>query len=171
MLEIYRPRAVMEIRSWQPERQSGRVSLCLEGHELPSDIGAIMTGSLRVLSLAPGEWLLVSNEQSSATISQRIAPELAPQGAVLVDTTDGIGALKVHGMWARDVLSKGCGLDFHPSAFPIGRCARTRFAQMSVIVDHVDDAPTFHIYVARSYLRFLADWIADAAIEFNSSSV
>lgn len=171
MLDTCQPRAVMEIRSWLPEKQSGRASLRLNGHELPSTVGATITGSLHVLSLAPGEWLLVSNEQPAATLSERLAAELAPQGAVLIDATDGVGASKVHGMWARDVLSKGCGLDFHPSAFPVGRCARTRFAQMSVIVDHVDDAPTFHIYVARSYLRFLADWIADAAIEFNSGSV
>jgi sarcosine oxidase subunit gamma len=134
-------------------------------------VGAIHVDGFRILTLAPGEWLLVSDAQSPSAIHQQLAAGLATQGAVLVDVTDGLGALKVRGPLARDVLSKGCGLDFHSSAFPVGRCARTRFAQMSAIIEHVDAAPSFHIYVARSHLRYLADWLADAAVEFTNESV
>lgn len=171
MFDTYQPRAVLEIRSWRPEHQSGESTLRLDGHELPRAVGVTSSGPFRILSLAPSEWLLVSNEHSAASISQRIAGDLAAQGAVVVDATDGVGVMNVRGPLARDVLSKGCGLDFHPSVFPAGRCARTRFAQMSVIIDHIDAVPSFHLYVARSYLRFLADWIADAAVEFNASSL
>lgn len=169
MLDIDHPRAVLEINSWLPEINSGQTRLSLNGRELPSDVGATLPGSIRVLCLAPGQWMLVSEEHSPADITERLAAEVAAQGAVLIDTTDGIGVLKVRGPLAREVLSKGCGLDFHPSAFPVGRCARTRFAQMAAIVEHIDDMPSFRLYVARSYLRFLTDWMADAAVEFQSS--
>jgi sarcosine oxidase subunit gamma len=170
MFDSYQPAAVMEIRSWSPEHKNGGKGCTLESRELPCEPGAILIDRCRILALAPGEWMLISDSQAPAAIHQQAAAELAGQGAVLVDMTDGFGALKVHGPMAREVLSKGCGLDFHPTGFPVGRCARTRFAQLSVIVEHTDDAPTFHLYVPRSYLAFLADWLADAALEFNGST-
>lgn len=165
------PRAVLEIRSWLPGHKSGESTLELDGRELPREVGVTLPGPLHILCLAPGEWLLVCDEESAANISERVASDLAARCAVLVDTTDAVGTLSVRGPLARDVLSKGCGLNFHPQAFLVGRCARTRFAQMFVIVERTGDAPSFCLYVARSYLRFLADWIADAAVEFNSSSI
>lgn len=162
-------RAALEIRSWLPEHHSGARAVSLDGRELPRDVGATLPGPIHVLCLAPGQWLLVSDEQSASSIAERGAADLAAQGAVLVDMTDGIGVLDISGPLARDVLSKGCGLDLRPHAFPVGRCARTRFAQMAAIIDHVDDASSFRLYVARSYLRYLADWIEDAAVEFNYS--
>jgi sarcosine oxidase subunit gamma len=169
MLDIHRPRAVLEINSWLPELKSGEQRLSLNGCELPCEVGATLPGAVRALCLAPGHWLLVSEEQSPAHIAERFAAEVAAQGAVLIDTTDGIGVLNVRGALARDVLSKCCGLDFHSTAFAAGGCARTRFAQMAVIVEHIEDATGFRLYVARSYVRFLTDWIADAAVEFQSS--
>jgi sarcosine oxidase, subunit gamma len=160
----------LAIRSWLPEHIAGKNSVKLDGRELPRDVGAVLSGSLRILCLAPGEWLLVSDEPLSPDSSQRLAIELAAQGAVLVDTTDGVDVLNIRGPSARDVLSKGCGLDLHPDAFPRAGCARTRFAQMFVIIEHVDDAPGFRLYVARSYRRFLTDWLEDAAVEFNSAT-
>ena len=164
-------RSVLEIRSWSAEHRSGEQTLRLDGRELPREVGATLPGPLHILCLAPGEWALICDEQSASSILERVAPELAAQGAVIVDVTDGVGTLNVRGPWARDVLSKGCGLDFHPRAFLVGYCARTRFAQLPVVVDHIDDTPTFRLYVPRSYLAFLADWIADATVEFNSSTV
>jgi heterotetrameric sarcosine oxidase gamma subunit len=164
-------RSVLEVRSWRPEHKSGEQALHLEDRELPREVGATLPGPLHVLCLAPGEWLLISDEQAATSIAARVATDLVAQGAVLVDTTDGIGTLSVSGPWSRDVLSKGCGLDFHPQVFAVGRCARTRFAQMPVIVHHTDEVPSFRLYVPRSYLGFLADWFADATVEFNASSI
>ncbi|MDB6106635.1 MAG: sarcosine oxidase gamma subunit [Gammaproteobacteria bacterium] len=113
--------------------------------------------------------MVISEEQSPASVIDRDADEMASQCAMLIDSTDGIGVLGISGPVARDVLMKGCGLDLHPSAFPVGHCARTRFAQMAVIIDHLGEEPSFGLYVARSYLRFLTDWIEDAAVEFQGA--
>jgi len=170
MLSTDRPRAVLEISSWLPEIQTRERALSLGGRELPRDVGATLPGSLHVLCPAPGKWMLICEEQSPASIIDRYADEMASQGATLIDSTDGIGVLSVSGPVASDVLLKGSGLDFHPRAFPVGRCARTRFAQMAVIIDHIGVEPSFRLYVARSYLIFLTDWIADAAVEFQGAS-
>ncbi|HEY0938890.1 MAG TPA: sarcosine oxidase subunit gamma family protein [Steroidobacter sp.] len=170
MLETYQPRAVLEIHSWLPELKSGQRRLSMDGRELPSEAGATRLDSLHVLCVAPGRWTVVSDVQLATSVIESFAAEIAAQGAVLIDVTDGIGVLNVSGPLARDVLSKGCGLDLHPSAFPAGRCARTRFAQLAVLIEHIDDAPSFRLYFARSYQRFLIDWIEDAAVEFQSAS-
>lgn len=164
-------RAVLEIKPWLPEHRSGERPVTFDGRELPREVGATLAGAVRALCLSPGEWLLVSDQQAAASIVERCAGELAAQSAVLIDSTDGLGSLRVRGSKARDVLSKGCGLDLRPQAFPVGRCGRTRFAQIPVVLDHIDDATGFRIHVARSYLRYLADWIEDAAVEFNQSSL
>lgn len=164
------PHALFEIRSWAPEHKSGATAVTFDGRELPREVGTILVGPVRALCLAPGHWLLVCEDESAAQLAQQAGASLSPQGAVLVEATDGLAVLTVRGPAARDVLAKGSGLDFYAAAFPVGRCARTRLAQMAVVIEHVDDAPTFHCYVARSYLQYLADWIEDAAVEFSQSS-
>jgi sarcosine oxidase subunit gamma len=67
------------------------------------------------------------------------------------------------------VLSKSCGLDFHPRRFALGHCARTRFAQIPVLIDCVDALPRFELYVQKSYSHYLEDWLIDAALEFEDS--
>ena len=151
---------LIEIKSWLPEHNTGLQVPTLAGHTLPSRVGTTMRSPWRVLCLAPAEWLL---------ISENAPPKPDSRGLVLTDVTDGVAVLNVRGPLALDVLSKGCGLDFEPRAFPLGSCARTRFGQMSVIVERVDDKPAFDLYVARSYCRFLSDWLKDAAVEFVGS--
>lgn len=148
---------LIEIRSWLPEHHGSQRTATLGGHVLPSQVGAVLSSPWRVLCLAPAEWLLISDGAS---------PVPDEQGLVLTDATDGLAVLSMRGPLVRDILSKGCGLDFEPHAFPIGRCARTRLAQLPVIVDYIDEEPRFDLYVPRSYLRFLSDWLEDAAVEF-----
>lgn len=162
-------RAALEIRCWMPEHRSGARSILLDGRELPREVGGTLPAPIHILCLAPGEWLLVSDERSVASITEHNAGGLAAQGAVLVDTTDGLGVLTVRGLAARDVLSKGCGLDMRQHSFADGGCARTRFAQMQVIIHCIDEMLGFRLYVGRSHLRYLCEWIEDAAVEFNSS--
>lgn len=163
--------AALELRAWLPEYRSGDRSITLDGRELPREVGVALRGPVSVLCLAPGEWLLVSDEQTASSIAARSATDVAAQGAVLVDTTDSLAMIDIRGRLARDVLSKGCGLDLRPHAFPVNRCARTRFAQIAVIIDHIDthndDAPSFRLYFAPSYSRYLVAWIEDAFVEFN----
>jgi sarcosine oxidase subunit gamma len=158
----------LEIRSWLPEHHNAQPTVTFLGHQLPREVGASVPGSIRILCLAPAEWLLVSDELSASSIMERGAADLAGQSAIVVDASDGMGALSIRGLMARDVLSKGCGLDLRPNVFPIGRCARTRFAQMPMIIDHIDDPVGFRLYVARSYLRYLTVWVEDASAEFRN---
>lgn len=159
-------RTLLLMKSWLPEHTSGSKPVVLAGQELPSPVGATTSGSLRALCTGPGEWLIASPTHRNSSLRDHIEPDLPQQGLLIVDLSDGLAALEVRGSAVRELLSKGCGLDLHPRSFPAGRCARTRFAQISVVIVCLDESPRFELYVARSYSHYLQSWLGDAAVEF-----
>lgn len=166
-----RSKAVLRLKSWLPEHLDGNRRALLGERELPSQVGSTLAGSVPALCLGPGEWLVVSHEHAASQLREQSGSDLAEQGIAMIDLSDGIAAFDVSGPLAREVLSKGCGLDFHPSVFRIGHCARTRFAQVPLVIDLANESPCFDLYVARSYLSYLRSWLTDAAAEFRSSSI
>jgi sarcosine oxidase, subunit gamma len=160
---------LLTVKSWLPERLHGQAQLSFGGCELPSEVGATRPGPIRVLSLAPGEWLLVSEQPRMVSFQRYVAPELSALGLTAIDVSAGFAIVRVSGSAARDMLSKGCALDLERQAFAAGQCARTRFAQIQLIIECIEDAGTFDLYVGRSYLRYLIDWLDDATIEFKES--
>lgn len=154
-------RTILQFRSWLP-RQANRPPVVLAGKELPSQVGAMICGPTRVLCVGPQHWLLVSEEHGIEALRERIDSDLAAQGLVFADLTDGLFALELRGTAARELLSKGCGLDLHVSRFSEGQCTRTRFAQIAVTVACLDESPRFELFVARSHEHYLRDWMVDA---------
>lgn len=154
-------RTVLRLKSWLPEVMTGDVPVVLAGQELPAEVGATLSGPIHVLCTAPGGWLITSSVFTC--LKQYVSGGVAQQHIALADVTAGLTVLDVHGPGARDVLSKGCGLDFHPRCFPTGRCAGTRLAQIAVLIDCVDTLPRFELYVSKSYSHYLQDWLIDGA--------
>jgi sarcosine oxidase subunit gamma len=151
------------LRSWLPRRAQS-APVVVGGQELPSQVGAIVSDTPRVMCLGPQEWLIVSSDCDASGLRARIEPDLAKQGLVLVDLTDGFATLEVQGPAARELLSKGCGLDFHPRSFPAGYCARTRFAQFPLTIACLSEPLRFELIAGRSYARYLQAWLTDAAV-------
>jgi sarcosine oxidase subunit gamma len=162
-------RTSLRLKSWLPQHTNGVKPVVLAGRQLPLQVGATLPASPRVLCVGPGEWLVVSYARQALELREDIEPALSRQGLVLVDLTHGLSGLDVRGSAAREVLSKGSGLDFHPRSFPVDRCARTRLAQIPVVIDCLDASPRFELYVARSYFQYLHSWIFDAASEFENA--
>jgi sarcosine oxidase subunit gamma len=124
-------------------------------------------GLVRLLLLGPGEWLVVSDMIEGAELHNRLNRHIGREDLAVVDFSCALKTLRVEGPAAREPLSKGCGLDLHPTSFPAGRSTRTRFAQLSVILECTDPTPRFELYVGRSYLTYLHSWLLDAAAEFS----
>ena len=112
----------------------------------------------------------MGEDLDAATLRSRAAQDLRRQGLALVDLSQALSVVRVEGSAAADLLAKGCGLDLHPRSFPAGRCARTRFASIPVLFDHVGAAAqsAFDLYVARSLSAYLHSWLADAAVELSN---
>ena len=77
--------------------------------------------------------------------------------------SDASAVIRIQGPQSRGVLSRGCGLDFHPTSFKPATCARTLFAKSTLIVDCVGPE-CFDLYLGRSYQAYLHAWLTDAAL-------
>jgi sarcosine oxidase, subunit gamma len=146
-------RAIVQLKSWMP----GRASPTLPLPTVPAEC--------RLLTLAPGEWLLISDTLAANTLREH-GRQLNRQGIAAADLSPGLAAIQLEGPAARDVLTKSCGLDLDPATFPAGTCTRTRLAQLLVIVDYIDPKPLFELYVGCSYRSYLMSWLNDAAAGF-----
>jgi sarcosine oxidase, subunit gamma len=135
----------------------------LGGRPLPPSIGETAQGSARALCLGPTDWLLVSREVTAADLSAQLRAAAGETEFAIVDVSDGLVSLDVSGAGSRMLLAKGCGLDLHPRSFPPGRCARTRLADLPVVVDCLAEAGHFELHVSRSYSAYLLSWLTDAA--------
>jgi sarcosine oxidase subunit gamma len=162
-INVVSGRTAVRVKSWLPEHVRGTSAVEMAGRLLPSTGGTSTAGELRVLCLAPGEWLAVSDLRHGAEVQEWIQCQIKTQSIVVVDLSDALAVIRIEGDGVRDVLSKGCGLDMHPRCFCVGRCARTRFAQIPVTIDCVDAPEVFELYVARSYFSYLRSWLSDCS--------
>ncbi|MGH8029326.1 MAG: sarcosine oxidase subunit gamma [Arenimonas sp.] len=123
------------------------------------------------LWLGPDEWLVIAAPDTEARLVAGLGKALKGVAAAVTDVSDGRTVIRLHGERVRDLLAKGCGLDLHPRAFGPGRCAQTRLAKANVILHQLDDAPTFDVYVERSFADYLWRMIEDAALEYGFAVV
>lgn len=161
-------RSVMLLKTWLHPRATETRST-FAGQGMPLQVGetARLSGAL-VLCMGPQEWWIVCRKDEASELTQYVDSELAPRGLMRVDVTDALTAVEVSGPSARDLLSKGCGLDLDPRVFGAWLCARTRFAQIPVVVTCVGDSRRFELYALRSHTQYLRSWLIDAALELSN---
>jgi sarcosine oxidase subunit gamma len=113
-----------------------------------------------VLWLGPDERLIAGEDAQREKL-------LRTPGAV--DLSASRAVLAIAGADARAILAKGCTLDLSAPAFRVPQCAQTLLAKSQVILQAVDDAPAFRIFVRNSFADYLAEWLLDAAAETRAS--
>ena len=125
-----------------------------------------MAGSTQICWIGPHKWWIIESDQRDR--AESIARELGDAAAV---TTQGHGrsGIRVSGPSARDLLAKGCTLDFHPRLFFAGHCAQTNLGHVNALIVCVDDEPIFDLFVMRSFAVSFWEWMTDAAQEFGYS--
>jgi len=125
---------------------------------------------IAALWLGPDQWLVTCPGSDVARLMGALREALADVHVAITDVTDGRVAFRLAGPSARDVLAKGCPLDLHPRAFPVGGCAQSLLAKASVLIHLVDDDPRsgagFDPHVARSFAHYLWMWLEDAGREY-----
>jgi sarcosine oxidase subunit gamma len=129
--------------------------------QLPQRALQSSSGNPNAHWLGPDQWLLTSENTSVADILINIDEALSGQLYSATDLTCALNCLSLTGPTARTVLAMGCGIDMHPDSFPAGRCVRTRFAQVPVLIAARGDSH-FDLYVDRSYAQYLFEWIESA---------
>jgi sarcosine oxidase subunit gamma len=142
------------------------------GYALPTEANAVSEGtSSRTLWLGPNEWLVLVPFNESAGLAGALRGVLGSQHAGVAEVGDGRTIIGLASRNARDVIMKGCPLDLHPRHFGPMRCAQSRLAKVNVIIDQRDDQPSYDIHVARSFARYLWQWLEDAGREYGVAVV
>ncbi len=119
-----------------------------------------------LLWLGPDEWLAVLAGGRETRVQNALLQALADQHAAVVDVSHARGVIGLGGPHARDVLRKGCSIDLHPRRFSAGRCIATGLARCHVLLHQLDDAPSYDLYVHRSFVDYAWSWLEDAGREY-----
>jgi sarcosine oxidase subunit gamma len=130
------------------------------GVALPAP-NTVAAGAFTVLWLGPDEWLVIG-DGAKELLDRAVGSDFAS----VVDVSADRRTFVLSAPWARDLLAKGMAIDLHPRVFGEGDCAQTLLARSQVILQQVDDRPTYHVLVRGSFAPYLAAWLADAASEF-----
>ncbi len=124
---------------------------------------SVVVDSTQICWIGPHKWWIIETDQRRR--AESIASDLG-DGAAITTQGHGRSCIRLSGPSARDLLPKGCTLDFHPSQFSAGHCAQTNLGHVNTLINCVDDEPTFDLFVMRSYAVSFWEWITDAANEF-----
>ena len=121
--------------------------------------------------LGPDEWLITTAPDAAPKLLVSLTDKLTDQHVAVFDVSDSRTIIEISGINARDVLMKGCNIDFHPRHFGPGQCAQSTLALAHVLVHQTalnkrTGAPTYHVYVHRSFAEYLWAWLEDAAAEY-----
>ena len=122
-------------------------------------------GPRLALWLGPDEWLVRQPIAEVEAVAGSLRRALVDTHATVVDVSDRACVLRLSGAAARGVLAQGCPLDLHPRAFRPGDCAQSHYLKSAILIDQVDDLPTYDLQVPRSCARYLWDLLVEASRE------
>lgn len=111
-----------------------------------------------LLHLEPAAWLAIVE---SADAQAQSPGRAVADRAYALDVSGAYQVLRLEGRGVTRVLAQGCALDLGATAFPIGRCARTRFAEVPLIL-HRTGEMAFTFYCPRSYAEYLCEVLSNA---------
>ncbi|MGE0798696.1 MAG: sarcosine oxidase subunit gamma [Lautropia sp.] len=120
---------------------------------------------LAAIWLGPDQWLLTAPDGRNDALLAALGEALHGLHHAATDVSANRTVIEISGSDARPVLAKGCTLDLHAAAFAPPRAAQTLLARSQVILQCLDAAPVFRIYVRNSFAQYAAEWLIDAAAE------
>ena len=116
--------------------------------------------------LGPDEWLVISPQHRSEEIRMILGKIISEGFSTCVDQSSAQTIIRVEGLQATDLLSRGIAFDLHPRVFNPGHCAQTVFARTTVtILKQEADETTLDVIVRRSFADYLWRWLVDAGQE------
>ena len=116
----------------------------------------------RILWSAPNIWLVISRKENIVKI---IKEKCNIDNFAITDISHSRAIIQIKGFQAKDILKKGCPLNFNE--FENNNCAGTVFHGINIVVDFVGNNPdTFYLLTLRSFGESFYHHITDAALEF-----
>jgi len=138
-------------------------SIQIDGLEFPLQNSKVLSNKeTRILWSAPNTWLVISRKENIAEI---IKEKCNSDNFAITDISHSRAIIQIKGLQAKDILKKGCPLNFNE--FENNNCAGTVFHGINIVVDFVGKNPdTFNLLTLRSFGESFYHHITDAALEF-----
>jgi len=138
-------------------------SIQIDGLEFPLQSPKVSSNKeTRILWSAPSTWLVISRKENIVEI---IKEKCNSDNFAITDISHSRAIIQIKGLQAKDILKKGCPLNFNE--FENNNCAGTVFHGINIVVDFVGNNPdTFNLLTLRSFGESFYHHITDAALEF-----
>ena len=138
-------------------------SIQIDGLEFSSQSPKVSSNKeTRILWSAPSTWLVISRRENIVAI---IKEKCNSDSFAITDISHSRAIIQIKGLQAKDILKKGCPLNFNE--FENNNCAGTVFHGINIVVDFVDNNPdSFNLLTLRSFGESFYHHITDAALEF-----
>lgn len=160
VLRVLPPRALVRLQL--PRRAIAAAgTLRIGDTPLPTTPGRCAGDDPALLWLAPDGWLLISDHHDGAALAGEARRACGERTVAAVDVSDALVGFELAGARVRELLSRGTGLELSDETLAPGRCARTRLAQLAVIV-RPRAAERVELIVDRGPAAWLRDWFIDA---------
>lgn len=138
------------------------ISAAVGGVPLPREPNTWTGGDPTISWVAPDAWLLQSESQDGDSLTTATRAACASLSCAVTDLSDALVTLILEGPEASAVLARGCGLDLRAGSFGINACARTRLAQLPVLI-RKSASTRYELVVDRTTAKYVHDWLTDAA--------
>ena len=122
-------------------------------------------GERHIVWLGPDEYLLLCESGKEKALYDTLTSTIKTNHFAITDVSDSLCALSLSGTAVRDILAKGCSLDFLPSKFGAGRCAQSLLAHAGITLMALPD-DAFILICRTSFAPYVHDWLVDAALEY-----
>lgn len=158
-----RPAAIAQVTAWPGTDKSAAKAIGELFGKAPGPAGtAVEPGAVTMVTLAPGRYLLFSENDGLASALNAALPA---KDAAVTDLSHARTMLRLSGKAAADILGKGLAIDLHASVFPAGRAAQSVIHHMDVLVIRREEQ-VFDLVVLRGFALSLAEWLLDAGLEY-----
>ncbi|WP_448187781.1 sarcosine oxidase subunit gamma [Azospirillum sp. sgz301742] len=127
----------------------------------PPEPNVAVLGPVSVFWLQPTSWLVECEPDDAEALTVRLRDAIGPRGTA-VDVSDARITYALRGPGAVRLLNKGCSLDLHVRAFPVGRSALCAFAQLHALLVKTSDAPLFQLTIQRAAQAHFEAWLKAA---------
>ena len=155
------PCGIVRVQSWDILAHMPAAIDEVVGALWPRQLGTVASGQIDVLCVGPADWLAMGGGADGVELCGKLGAILADSPLRATDVSQSLTRMEFEGPDVREFLQKSCSLDVHPAIFPPGRCTRTRFAGLSMIL-RCHNRSKFEGIVSTSSREYLLAWVADA---------
>ncbi|WP_419905660.1 sarcosine oxidase subunit gamma [Kiloniella sp.] len=143
----------------------------ITGIKIPTDPNTYVTkDDVTIFWLSPEEWQVVGPVDAQDDLVAKLREALDGLHVAVIDVSGNRTTLDLTGAQARNVMKKSCRLDMDPQSFGVGQAVQTRVGKAPVVLQMLDDQPTYRMFVRPSFAEYLVDWLLDAMGEYHHSA-